>query len=61
MPTSILLYMIQNTVAIVYITNTRLQKGKNHAKKKVIFIYRYKDSGIDNKEAAMWLLYGNIV
>lgn len=53
MPTSILFYMMQNTVAIVYITNTRLRKGKNRAKKKVIFIYRYKDSGIDNKEAAM--------
>ena len=59
-PTSILSYMIQNTVDVIYITNTEHQKWKDIVKKKFIFIYRYDDLGIDNKEAAIWLLCGSL-
>ena len=59
-PTSILSCMIQNTTDVIYITNTRHQKWKD-VKKKFIFIYRYNNSWIDNKEAVIWLLYGSLV
>lgn len=53
--------MIQNTVDVLHITNTRHQKLKDDVKVKFIFIYRYKDSCTDNEEAAIWLLYGCLV
>ena len=52
-PTSTLSHMIQNTVDVMNITNTRYQKWKENVKKKFIFIYMYKDSHIDNEEAAI--------
>ena len=60
-PTSILYYMIQNTVDVKGIANTRHQKWKNNMKKQFIFIYRYNDSCIENKAAAIGLLYGSLV
>lgn len=39
--TSILPYMIQNTVAVLQIANTGQQKLKENVKDKFIFIYRY--------------------
>ena len=58
-PISLLSYMIQNTVVVTCVTNTRHQKWKDNVKKKLLFIYRY-DSCIDNKEAALWLFYGSL-
>ena len=40
---SILYYMMQNTVDVIRITNTRYQKRKDNVKKKFILIYRYND------------------
>ena len=45
--------MIQNTVDVIHITNTKYQKWKDNVKRKFIFIYRYNDSCIDNEEAAI--------
>ena len=59
LPTSVLSYMIQNTVDFICITNTRHQKWKDNVKKKFMFIYKYSNSCIDNVEAAIWLLYGS--
>ena len=59
--TSILSYMIQNTVDVICITNTRHQKWKDNVKNEFAFIYRYNDSYIDNKEAAILMLYGSLV
>ena len=56
-PTSILSYMIQNTVDVNILLTLGIQNEKNV--KKFIFIYRYNDSCIDNKEAAMQFLYGS--
>ena len=55
-PTAILSYMIQNTVDVIRITNTKYQKWKDHVKKKFIFI-----SCIDNEEAAIRMFYGSLV
>ena len=59
-PTSILSYMIQNTVDVICITNTRHQKRKDNVKNKFIFIYGYNNTCIDNEEATT-LLYGSLV
>ena len=53
LPVSVLSYMIQNTVGGIGITNTRYQKLKDNVKNKFIFIDRYKNSCIDNEEAAI--------
>ena len=53
--------MVQNTVDVKSVTNTRHQKWKDNVKKKFIFIYRYDNSCTDNEEAAIWLLYGDLV
>ena len=37
---SIWYYMIQITVDVTHITNTRYQKGKDNVKNKCIFIYK---------------------
>ena len=59
--TSILSYMLQNTVDVICIPNTRHQKWKDNVKKKFIFIYKYNESYIDNeKEAAIWLFLGTL-
>ena len=57
---SLLSYVIQNTVDVIYITNIRHQKGKDNVKNKFIIIYRYSHSCTDNKES-IWLLYGSLV
>ena len=59
-PTSILSNMIQKTVDVICITNTRHQKWKGNVKRKLVFIYRYNDSCIDNEEAAVWLFHGTL-
>ena len=60
-PTSILSYMVQNTIDVIHITNTGHQKLKDNVEKKFIFIYVHNDSCIDNEEAAVWLLYSSLV
>ena len=45
--------MIKNTVDVICITKTRHQKWKDNVKKKFIFIYKYRNSFIDNVEAAI--------
>lgn len=50
-PTLILSYMIQNTVNVICIMNTRHKKCKDNMKE--IHIYRYKDSCIGNEEVAI--------
>ena len=60
-PTSILSYMIQNTVDIIYIIITRSKKWEDNVKKKFIFFNGYNDSCMDNEEAAIGLLYGSLV
>ena len=57
---TLILYVIQNTVDVIHVTNTRHQKWKDNVKKKFVFIYRYNDSCINNKAAAVWLLYGSL-
>ena len=52
--------MIQNTVDVICITNTRHQKRKDNVKNKFIFIYGYNNTCIDNEEATT-LLYGSLV
>ena len=60
-PTSILSYMIQNTVDVICIPNTGHQKWKDNVKKKFILIYKYNESYIDNEEAvAIWLFHGSL-
>ena len=58
---SVVSSMIQNTVDVICITKTRYQKWKDNVKQKFIFIYRYNDSCIDNKDAAIWLPYYSLV
>ena len=48
-------YMIQNTIDVSSMASTKHQKWKSTVKKKFIFIYRYKNSCIDNEETAIWL------
>ena len=48
---SLLSYVIQNTVDVIYITNIRHQKGKDNVKNKFLIIYRYSHSCTDNKES----------
>lgn len=52
-PTSVWSYMIQNTVDVIHITNTRHQKCKGNVKKKFTLTYRYNSLCIDNEEAAI--------
>ena len=51
--------MIQNTVCIIYIINTRCQKWKDNVK-QINVNYRYSDSYIDIVEAAIWLFYDSL-
>ena len=50
--TAILSYMIQNTVDVIVITNTKYQSWKANVKKPYIFICSYNDSSIDNEATA---------
>ena len=49
---------IQNTVNVIHITSIRHLKWEDNMKKKFIFICRYRDSGNENAEAAIWLFSG---
>ena len=50
--TAILSYMIQNTVDIIVIPNTKYQSWKANVKKQFIFICSSNDSFIDTEETA---------
>ena len=45
-PTSMLSYMIQNTVDVIHVVNTTHRKGKGKVAKKLVFIYRYHNSSL---------------
>ena len=40
---------------------SRLTRKKKKEIEKIIFICSYKNSCIDNKESAVWLVYGNLL